>query len=209
MARFLPLEGKSMELCLHNRQRCWRIEVMRKQKKWKQHCFFVFARQEAETEEVVSSKAEYLLDAYGNHILRLGYAYLHNMRDAEEILQETLIRFLTAQPLLGSPQHEKAWLLRVAANLSKNRIRYNKVRQADELSEALSTEENEDLSFVWEAVKALPIKYRDALHLFYYEGYSTAQIAHILGKKEATIRSYLHRGREQLKEILKGAYDFA
>lgn len=52
----------------------------------------------------------------------MAYSYLHNMSDAEEILQETLIRYLTVQPELQGPEHEKAWLLRVAANLSKNRL---------------------------------------------------------------------------------------
>ena len=61
---------------------------------------------------------------------------------------------------------------------------------------------------MWEAVKNLPVKYREAIHLFYYEGFSTAQAAKILGKNESTVRSLLKRGREQLKSVLKEAYDF-
>ena len=72
----------------------------------------------------------------------------------------------------------------------------------------LIDEQREDLSFVWEAVKALPVKYREVIHLFYHEGYSTAEIAGILQMKEATVRSNLSRGREQLKSVLKEAYDF-
>ena len=56
------------------------------------------------------------------HVLRLAYSYLHNMADAEENLQESLIRFLKTMPRLENERHERAWLLRVAANLSKNRI---------------------------------------------------------------------------------------
>ena len=107
-----------------------------------------------------------------------------------------------------SPEHEKAWLLHVAANLSKNRIDYNRLRAAQELTDLIPAAEREDLSFVWEAVAALPEHYRAAIHLFYYEGYSTAQIANILGKNEITVRSWLRRGRGKLKEILKEAYDF-
>lgn len=156
----------------------------------------------------VSEQAARLLDGYGNNILRLAYSYLHNMDDAEDILQDTLIQFLKTAPALGSPEHEKAWLLRVAANLSKDRIVYNRRRVSDELNEELAAEEREDLSFVWEAVKALPLQYREVIHLFYHEGYSTAQIAKILGRKDATVRSDLHKGREKLKDVLKGAYDF-
>lgn len=63
-------------------------------------------------------------------------------------------------------------------------------------------------TFVWEAVKALPDKYREVIHLFHYEGYSTAQIGKMLNRKEATVRSDLRRGRQKLKDILKEAYSY-
>ena len=138
----------------------------------------------------------------------MAYSYLHNMSDAEEILQETLIRYLTVQPELQGPEHEKAWLLRVAANLSKNRLDYNRLRDTDELEETLVSQEREDLSFLWEAVKQLPDANREVIHLFYYEGYPTAQIAKILSRRESTVRSDLRRGRKRLKKILKEEYDF-
>lgn len=158
--------------------------------------------------EDINTQAARLLDTYGNHILRLAYTYVHNMSDAEDVLQDTLIQFLKTQPHFESAQHEKAWLLKVAANLSRNRIAYNKVRDADELEENLMEEHREDLSFVWEAVKKLPTPYRETLHLYYYEGYSTAEIARILDKHEGTVRSLLSRGRSKLKQILKEVYDF-
>lgn len=158
--------------------------------------------------EAVNRQAERMLTDYGNSILRLAYSYLHNGSDAEEVLQDTLIQFLQAAPALDGPKYEKAWLMRVAANLSKNRLDYNRVRRTDELDEELAAEEREDLSFVWEAVKALPEAQREAVHLFYHEGYTTAEIGNILGRREATVRSDLRRGRARLKEVLKEAYDF-
>lgn len=166
------------------------------------------ALQSAVSRTAINEQAERMLNDCGDAILRLAYSYLHNMADAEEVLQDTLIQFLKTAPTLETKEHEKAWLLRVAANLSKNRIKYNSVRQADELMEELVAEERGDLSFVWEAVKALPVKYREVIHLYYYVGYPTAQIARILSMKEATVRSNLARGREQLKTALKEAYDF-
>ena len=158
--------------------------------------------------DFANRQAERFLDDYGNNILRLAYSYLHNLNDAEENLQDTLIKYLKILPHLESREHEKAWLLRVAGNLSKNRIEYNKMRYADEINEELIAEEREDLSFVWEAVKELPDKYREVIHLHYYEGYPTAHIAKILKRNESTIRSDLRRGRERLREVLKEAYDF-
>ena len=156
----------------------------------------------------IKENAARLLDVHGDSVLRMAYSYMHNMQDAEDILQETLIRYMQAAPEFENETHARAWLLRVAANLSKNRIEYNRYRMADELNEELVAEEREDLSFVWEAVKSLPVTYRETIHLFYREGFKTAQIAEILGEKESTVRSHLKRGREKLREILKEAYDF-
>lgn len=153
--------------------------------------------------------ASRLLDNYGNHILRLAYTYVHNLSDAEDILQDTLVQYLKTTPVFENAAHEKAWLLRTAANLSKNRIKYNRLRTTDELNEELIAEEREDLSFVWEAISQLPVAQREIIHLFYQEGYSAAQIAAIVGRRESTVRSDLTRARKRLKTILKEAYDFA
>ncbi len=155
-----------------------------------------------------ASSIENILDTYGNTILRLAYSYLHNMSDAEDILQDTLIKYMQSAPVFLTESHKKAWLLHVAANLSKNKIDYNRIRETDELEETLVAEEREDLSFVWEAVKALPDKYREVIHLYYQEGYSTKEISKILSRNESSVRSDLKRGREALKTVLKEAYDF-
>ena len=82
---------------------------------------------------VVSARAEYIINTYGNSIMRLAYSYLHNMSDAEDILQETLIKYVKTAPKFENDSHEKAWLMTVAANLSKNKINYNRIRTTDEL----------------------------------------------------------------------------
>lgn len=156
----------------------------------------------------INMQVERLLNEYGNSILRIGYSYLKNMSDSEDVLQETLIQFIKTMPIFETTSHEKAWLLRVAINMSKNKIQYNKIRNTDELSDNLIADEKEDLAFVWEAVKGLPVRYREVMHLFYHEGYSTSQIADMLSKNETTVRSLLHRGRNKLKEVLKEVYDF-
>ena len=126
----------------------------------------------------INERAEYILNTYGDSILRYAYSYLHNMSDAEDILQDTLIQYLKTDPVFENAAHEKAWLLRVAANLSKNRLDYNSIRKTDELNEELAADERDDLSFVWEAVKSLPftpeqteyISYWHELAEIYYTG---------------------------------------
>ena len=101
------------------------------------------------------------------------------------------------------------FLLRVAINLSKNKLNPAWFKHTNALKESYPCDElDSNLAFVWDAVRALPPKYREPIHPFYHEGYSTAEIARIHGQKESTVRSLLHRGRSMLKETLKEAYDF-
>ena len=148
------------------------------------------------------------LNEYGNSILRLAYSYLHNIADAEDILQDTLLQYIETKPDFKDYRHKKAWFLKVASNLSKNKIKYNKKREYTLLEENTSIHLDDDLTFVWEAVKSLPPKYSEVIHLFYYEGCSSKEIAKILSKNESTVRSLLKRGRDILKEKLKEEYDF-
>ena len=83
-------------------------------------------------------QAERLLDTWGNSVLHLAYSYLQNPSDAEDILQDTLVQYLRIRSQLKDETHEKAWMLRVAANLSKNRIAYNRIRETDPLDEQLA-----------------------------------------------------------------------
>ena len=115
----------------------------------------------------ISQQAAQILDTYGDTILRYAYSYLHNQSDTEEVLQDTLIQFLKTRPVFESDEHEKAWLLRVAGNLCKNRLKYNSLRQTDELREELIAEQREDLSFIWDAVQALPVQYREVIPVSY------------------------------------------
>ncbi len=174
--------------------------------------FFAERTKQKAAERRISSemriRSEKVLQLYGNSILRLVYSYFYNMSDAEDILQETLIRYMQAEIIFSDQIKEKAWLLKVAANLSKNRLRYNRNHATDELEETLKMENREDLSFVKDSVQMLSKRQREVVHLFYYEEYSTKEISMILGRKESTVRSDLYRGRQKLKEILKGEYDF-
>ena len=149
-----------------------------------------------------------LAEQYAGMLYRLAYARTGSRADAEDVMQEVFVRLLRARPEFRDEEHAKAWLLRVAGNLSKNRLDYNARRSTDELKEELAAQGREDLSFVWEAVKQLPQEQRACIHLFYYEGYPTRDVARMLGRKESTIRSDLRRGREKLKKLLKEAYDF-
>jgi RNA polymerase sigma-70 factor (ECF subfamily) len=157
----------------------------------------------------IRENAQRILEEYGDMLFRYAYVYLKEREGAEDIVQEVLVRYLKKAPVFESLEHEKAWLLRVTSNLCKNQIAYNRLRTGEELREELIARECEDYSVVWDAVSELPDKYRRVIHLYYQEGYSSREIAEILGQRESTVRSLLRRGRQKLKAVLKEVYDFA
>ncbi len=153
---------------------------------------------------------EKTLNQYGDMILRLAFSCLKSREDAEDVLQDVLLRLIEHPPAFESEDHEKAWLIRVTINLCRNRLR-QPWRRHLALDEALAEDSSAELqeeSDLLAAVLALPVKYREVIHLFYYEDYSITAISGILHKKESTIRSLLHRGRAMLKESLKEVYLF-
>lgn len=154
-----------------------------------------------------SDAVEQALQQFGDDILRLAYSYMKNREDAEDIVQEVLIRFMQAAGQYESEAHVKAWLLRVAANLCKDKLK-SASRQREvaipEGYEAATEESYEEEDSVLQLVQALPEKYRSVIHLYYYEEYATTEIAEILQKKESTIRSLLKRGRDKLEKMMKG-----
>lgn len=153
--------------------------------------------------------ADVLLDRYGDMILRLAFSCMKNLPDAEDVLQDVFLKILEKNPAFESEEHRKAWLIRVTVNICRSRLRspwrrHKELEEADAfLEEADWLEGNE----VLDAVMALPEKYREVIHLYYYEDYSVGQIASLLGRKEATVRSLMFRARAILKNTLKGAVD--
>ena len=146
---------------------------------------------------------ERLAGRYADMIYRIALNDTRSPADAEDILQEVLLALFTASPAFESHEHEKRWLIRVTLNKGKNHRRSLLRRATLPLEEAdgyLSREP--DHRALREAVAVLPRNQRRAVDLYYYEGCSTGEIAAILNTKEATVRTWLRRGRQRLKEYL-------
>ncbi len=161
--------------------------------------------------EVTKDYISDLLDKYGDMVLRIAYTYLKNRADAEDIVQDVFLRIIDKKPSFNDENHEKSWLIRATINMCKNKVNmfWNKNKcSIDDVQEfAVSDKYNTDTS-VFQAVMALGEKYRVVVYMYYYEGYSTPEIANVIEKSETTIRSLLHRARNKLKDMLKEDYDF-
>lgn len=154
-------------------------------------------------------RIEDCINQYGDMALRVAYSYLNHRQDAEDAVQELFVKMLEKHPEFNDKEHEKAWILRTTINLCKNKLksfwRKNMGGLQDQMKYYDQYNEND---FVMQAVMSLPPQYRIVIYLYYFEAYKTPEIAKILDKKEVTVRSFLHRARERLKQILKEEYDF-
>ena len=141
---------------------------------------------------------------YGDRLFAAAFSISRNRHDADDALQEALIKYHSLGLDYVNEAHVKAWLLRVTINCAKNISssfwRKNTVAWEEYMNE-LSFEAPED-SRLFDAVMRLPQKYRVAIHLFYYEEYSVREIAEILRCREGTVKSQLNRGRNLLKNML-------
>lgn len=136
-------------------------------------------------------------------VYRVCFAYMKNSEDAADAVQETFIRLIRKAPAFENTEHEKAWLIRTASNICKDELKHwwRKHDDLDNYKETESTEKTE-IDDVIMAVMDLPDKYKTVVYLYYYEGYTSVEIADILGKPKSTIRNYLHEARKILKERL-------
>lgn len=154
--------------------------------------------------ELNAAEAERLVETYSDLILRLSYTYLKSTQDGEDICQTVLLKLLTGDEAFDSPEHEKAWVIRTAINACKDELRAfrRKAVPLDAVAEATAPEPPR--SEVLDAVMELPGKYREAIYLFYYEGYSVKEIASLTGRSEAAVSAHLSRGRKKLRTMLGG-----
>ncbi len=150
-------------------------------------------------------QAERLANTYADAILRLSYAYLKNTQDAQDVCQTVFVKLLTEPRDFESPEHEKAYVLRMAANACKDLLRSpwrKRVCGLDTVLEVPAPEAEE--GSVLAAVNQLPPRYRAVIYLHYYEGYQAAEIGEILGVPLGTVHTRLARGRAKLRTLLGG-----
>lgn len=145
------------------------------------------------------------VEQYGDMIFRVAYSALGRREDAEDVMQDTLLKLYRLDPALRSEEHRKAWLIRVAVNQCRRLGRgYRRAVPLDELPEAAAFDREEERD-LFRAVMALPEKYRVPVHLYYYEGYAVREIAGLLGARESTVQTRLARARELLRRALQEA----
>ena len=142
------------------------------------------------------------VERYADTIYRVAVHAAPRAADAEDVVQDTYEKLLQRTEGFASAEHLKAWLIRVAVNRCHDlgRAARNKDTALDESLPGPAFEEG---GHILDAVRSLPMNYRNAIYLHYYEGYTAAEVGKLLNAPANTVLSWLSRGRARLHELLK------
>lgn len=148
---------------------------------------------------------ERILNLHADRLYRLCLVMLGNPQDAEDAVQETLLKYLQKSPVFRDTEHEKAWLLTVAANTCRDQLRFRaRHPKVDFDSISLASEEKDNA--ILDALMTLPEKFRLVLVLHYVEGYSVKEIAAVIHKTVSAVKMRLQKGRRLLEECYRKEY---
>ena len=151
-----------------------------------------------------------LVKKYIDTVFRVALGYTKNVPDAEDIVQDVFLKLLKEKKPFESEDHIRHWLIRVTVNEGKKWHR-SPWRRHISYEEAISAlpDTAEESKEILRTVMELPVKYRMPIYLYYYEEYSTLEIAELLNIPKGTVCTYLSRGREMLKLQLMEDEDYA
>ena len=144
-----------------------------------------------------------VFEKYADMVYRLAFVRTKSESDSDDILQEVFLRYMKVCSKIESEEHLKAMLLRITVNCSKSFLTSSWFKKTEPLNDTLSYTDSVNEGSVLAEVLKLPVKYRTAVHLHYYCGYSVKEIAQIEGINESTVKTHLSRARAILKETLK------
>jgi RNA polymerase sigma-70 factor (ECF subfamily) len=152
---------------------------------------------------------ENIIHTYKKTVYSIALSHTRSKHDADDVFQEVFLVYFRKEPVFKNEEHRKAWLIRTTLNhckkltLSTWRKRTTSLEAAPELTYRFSSDEE---NAVHAALRELPEKYRTVLHLFYFEQYKTEEIGKILKINTGNVRTRLKRGRDLMRQKLKGEY---
>ena len=149
---------------------------------------------------------ETIIERYGDLLYRLCILMLKNESDAEDVIQETLIKFYRKAPVFENADHEKAWLIRVATNECRDLLRFRVRHPLAEVEQIMVASEDSADSGILEALASLPEKYKLVLTLYYIEEYRVEDIAKITGRTSSAVKMRLQKGRRLLEKVYREEY---
>lgn len=147
-----------------------------------------------------------IIEKYSDMVYRIALTRTGCVENAEDIFQDVFVKFSEKNPKFENEEHEKAWFIRATINMTKNMNNSSWNKKIITLDESIAFETKEE-NDVFSVVCQLPQNYKTVIYLSYYEGYKVKEIASLMKTREGTIKTWLFRAREILKEKLEGGFE--
>ncbi len=137
-------------------------------------------------------------------VYRIGFSYMKNPSDTEDAAADVFAKLMKKSVAFQNAEHEKAWLIRTTINTCKDYLKHwwRSCADIDDYKN-LQSDDPFHIDETLKAVMELPTRYKDVIYLYYYEGYTSEEVAVILRKPHSTIRSHLSEARNRLKGVLE------
>lgn len=160
------------------------------------------------SERYSNERIQEIYSRYIDMVYRVCFSYLKNSSDTEDAVQTTFLKLIDKSAEFKSQEHEKAWLIVTASNQCKDMLKsksygHDDIADYEYKLETPPFEVDDTLN----AVLDLPEKYKTIVYMYYYEGYKTKEIGHMLKIPHSTVRNHLQKARELLRERLGGGID--
>lgn len=149
-------------------------------------------------------KTEEMVIRYSNMLFKVCLVILGNEQDVQDAIQDTFYRYLCIHPEFADEEHEKAWLIRVAVNISKDMRRFQQRHPKVSMEQLENYSISKEEGGILEELLALPYKLKIVVYLHYIEGYQINEIASMLNISASAVKKRLQRGRERLKLSYEG-----
>ncbi|MBE5784020.1 MAG: sigma-70 family RNA polymerase sigma factor [Clostridiales bacterium] len=155
---------------------------------------------------------EEIIDSYGREIWYLCLMYLKDRHLAEDAFQIALTRVWEKLDTFQGKSTLKTWIMQIAANTCRNMLRtgwYRLLKKTgpEEMLFDQAAKDDTEKREVRQAVLQLPVKYREIILLYYFQGFKIHEIASALGIREGTVSTRLKRARALLAQELKGGVE--
>ena len=142
---------------------------------------------------------EEVVTTYSPMLYRICVVMLGNEADAQDAVQDTICRYLERRKEFRDREHEKAWLIKVAQNRCRDMRRFQMRHPKVSLEEVTASYEDPEYSQVLVELISLPLPVKEAVYLYYIEGYKTTEVSEILGISVNAVKKRLQRGRKLLR----------
>lgn len=157
----------------------------------------------------IDYEVERVVEEYSNMIYKIALSYLENKYDAEDILQDVMIKYISfiKSNKFNDRNHEKCWLIRVTMNLCCNEVKSAKhkknVSYDNCIKELFITNEDNNCGEIFDLIGNLKEKYRIVFELFYIHDMKISEISKTLNISESNVKIRLMRAKKTIQEHLQ------